>query len=147
MLAARYLQPTEAAVFGETLWQAQFWLVGAAVWCWFAFRSGERALSFSLLDVFVGLIFVGHALATLPVFIEGGDRRAAVNLDWEWAGLAATLFLVRQLLPRVGANRLLSVFTSVIVGIAALGIWQHHVSFRETAQHYDELTAARVAAF
>lgn len=139
LLAARYLQPTEAAVFGETIWQAQFWLVGAAAWCWFAFRSRDRAISFSLLDVFVGLTLVGHSFSTLPVFIEGGDRRAAVNLDWEWAGLAATLFLVRQLLPRVGTARLLSVFTSVMVGIAALGVWQHHVSYQQTAERYDAL--------
>jgi len=139
LLAARYLQPTEAAIFGETLWQAQFWLLGAAAWCWFAFRASDRSLSFSLLDVFLGLIVVGHALSTIPVFVEGGDRRAAVNVDWEWAGLAATLFLVRQLLPHVGTKRLLSVFTSVMVGMAALGVWQHHVSFQETAARYDEL--------
>ncbi|MDQ3333235.1 MAG: hypothetical protein M3552_21740, partial [Planctomycetota bacterium] len=50
LLAARYLQPTEAAIFGETLWQAQLWLVGAALWCWLSFRRGGRSLSFSPLD-------------------------------------------------------------------------------------------------
>ena len=34
LLTARYFQPTEGAVFGETLWQAQLWLAAAALWCW-----------------------------------------------------------------------------------------------------------------
>jgi hypothetical protein len=141
LLAARYLQPTEAVVFGETLWQAQLWLVGAALWCWSSFRSGRRSLSFSPLDGLVAIIVVGHALSTIPVFLEGGDRRGAVNVVWEWAGLAATVFLVRQLLPSIGRSRLVTAFAGMMVGIAALGIWQHHVSFPETAARYDLLTS------
>ncbi|MBA3314825.1 MAG: O-antigen ligase family protein [Planctomycetaceae bacterium] len=142
LLAARYLQPTEAAIFGETLWQAQLWLVGAALWCWLSFRRGGRSLSFSPLDAFVVLIFVGHAFSTIPIFLEGGDRRAAVNVVWEWAGLAAMLFLVRQVLPRFDRARPVAAFASVLVGIAALGVWQHQVSFAETARRYDDLTSS-----
>jgi O-antigen ligase len=139
LLTCRYLQPAEAAVFGETLWQAQLWLVAAAVWCWRAARSGRPALRWSLLDAFLWLLVLGHALSTLPVFLEGGDRRAAVNIAWEWAGLATTAFLVRQVFAGAEIHRPARLFAAVTVGLAALGIWQHHVSFPETAAEYRTL--------
>ncbi|HEX6987403.1 MAG TPA: hypothetical protein VF170_18640, partial [Planctomycetaceae bacterium] len=141
LLAARYLQPTEAAAFGETLWQAELWLVAAAVWCWVGFRSGRGTLRLSPLDALLGVLVVGHALSTLPVLIDGGDRRAAVNVVWEWAGLAATLFLVRQVFAGADVRRPLIAFAGVAVALAALGIWQHHVSFPQTAARYENLTA------
>lgn len=141
LLAARYLQPTEGAVFGETIWQAQLWLAAAAVWCWMAVRSGRASIRWSPLDGFAWLLVAGHWLSTIPVFVEGGDRRAAVNVGWEWAGLAATVFLVRQVLVGRDSRKPLGAFGAVMVAIAALGVWQHHVSQPATAARYGTLLA------
>lgn len=139
LLAARYLQPTEAVVFGETLWQAQLWLAASAVWCWTQFRSGRFVLRWSLLDLLLWGLVLGHALSTAVVFLEGGDRRAAVNIAWEWAGLAATFFVLRQILASDAIGRTMPVVAAVMVSIAALGIWQHHVSQPQTAARYESL--------
>jgi O-antigen ligase len=141
LLTARYLQPTEGAVFGETLWQAQLWLAAAAAWCWFAIKAGRATFRWSLLDAFVWLLVLGHGLSMIPVFVEGGDRRAAVNVFWEWAGLAATVFLVRQVLDGSGLRRALVALAAAMVAMAALGVWQHHVSFPATAAKYSALKA------
>ncbi|MGC1273162.1 MAG: O-antigen ligase family protein [Planctomycetaceae bacterium] len=139
LLAARYLQPTEAVVFGETLWQAELWLAASAVWCWMRFRSGHATFRWSLINVLMWGLVLGHAVSTVPVFLEGGDRRAAVNVVWEWAGLAATCFLIRQVFVGDTLRRPLLVFAAVMISIAALGVWQHHVSQPQTANRYDSL--------
>lgn len=144
LLAARYLQPTEAAVFGETLWQAQLWLAASAVWCWTLFRGGRVTFRWSLLDVLMWGLVLGHAVSTVPVLLEGGDRRAAVNVVWEWAGLAATCFLIRQVFVGDSLRRPLLVFAAVMISIAALGVWQHHVSQPQTAERYDSLRSEEV---
>lgn len=141
LVTARYFQPTEGAVFGETLWQAQLWLAAAALWCWFALRSGRFLIRWSLLDGFVWLLVLGHGLSMVPVFLEGGDRRAAVNIAWEWAGLAAMVFLVRQVFSGSGLRRPVNAFAAAMVAIAAFGVWQHHVDFPQTARRYDALRA------
>ena len=139
LLAARYLQPTEGAFQGETLWQAQLWLLGATVWGWHAWRTGALRLRVGLLDALLALLVIGHALSTVPVLWQGGEARAAVNLVWEWVGLAAALFLVRQLCEPERLRQPLAIFAASTVALAALGVWQHHVTFPQQAARYDAL--------
>lgn len=139
LLAARYLQPPEAVAFGETLWQCQLWIVMGAIWCWQRFRGADGSITWSGLDVCVWVIALGHAISTVPVLVEGGDRRAAVNVTWEWVGLATTLFVVRQVCRGQDRRRLLTLFAAMMVGLAALGVWQHHVGLAQTGAEYDAM--------
>jgi len=137
LIICRLLVPTESAAAGETLWIVQLWLIAGVVWVWFAFRNGEFAPRMDRLDLFLGIIIVGHGLATVGVFVGGGDRRAALNMFFEWVGLGVAFFLTRQVLRTPSdAARLMRVGVAAAACLSALGIWQHYVSLPQTAAEY-----------
>ena len=45
------------------------------------------------------LIVAGHVISTAVLFHSGGNRRAALNMSWEWIGLGLTFFLLREIVP------------------------------------------------
>jgi tetratricopeptide (TPR) repeat protein len=83
------------------------------------------------------LILIGHVLSTVYVFYVVGDRRSALNLTFEWAGLFVAWRIFRDLsLDRLQAIQILQVVTTISVGLAVMGIWQHHVFYPEQAAWY-----------
>lgn len=138
--SARYLRP-ENAEFGETLWISGLWLALSAIWFLNRARAGVGPLRLGIIEWFAGGLAVAHWLAVLPVLIEGGDRRAAANIAWEWVGVAASVILVRQVVDRAGLRSLLVVTVGVLVALAALGVWQHHVAIPALANQYGALVA------
>ena len=85
------------------------------------------------------VIVLAHAASAVAVLLNGGQKRAAINLTWEWVGLGVCFFLMRQTV-RTGsaARRLVGVMVSVSICLAALGLWQHYVSFPETRAEYNQ---------
>ncbi|MFQ5730939.1 MAG: O-antigen ligase family protein [Planctomycetaceae bacterium] len=137
LLTARFLVPAEASVDGETLWIVQLWLVAGIVCVWHRFLDGQPLMRFDLLALAVGLIVAGHITSGVVLLFQGGDKRAAVNLMWEWGGLAVTFYAIRTVLNRRGSRtRLLWALTSVTVALAVFGLYQHYVWFPKIAGDY-----------
>ncbi len=156
LIVLRWLIPTESAAEGETLWIVELWFAAAAVWAWSRFRSGNWTIRLTLFDAALWVIVAGHVISTAVVFRTGGNRRAALNMSWEWIGLGLTFFLLRQIVPsqsllaeKTAANptanakgsprQLALIVATVGIVIAGLGIWQHYVYYPHAYEEYRAL--------
>ena len=144
LLTAAFLWPTEDAVNGGGLHLVILWLtLGGLIGLRYLISArgnqGEslQRAGFGIVDFGVLLILIGHVLSTAYVFYVEGDRRSALNLTFEWAGLFVAWRIFRHLsLDRLQAIQILQVVTTVSVGLAVMGIWQHHVFYPEQAAWY-----------
>ena len=144
LLTAAFLWPTEDAVNGGGLHLVILWLtLGGLIGLRYLIAArgnqGEslQRAGFGIVDFGVLLILIGHVLSTAYVFYVEGDRRSALNLTFEWAGLFVAWRIFRHLsLDRLQAIQILQVVTTVSVGLAVMGIWQHHVFYPEQAAWY-----------
>lgn len=140
LIAARWLIPPEAAVFGDSLWIVQFWIAAVLLWGWDAYRRCDFRVRFDVLDLAVGILVLGHVLSTIKVLLGYGDQRAALNLMWEWVALGVSFFLLRQVLrTRHDCRRLWGVMLAAAVMLSGLGIWQHYVELPNLVERYEEL--------
>jgi hypothetical protein len=144
LLTAAFLWPTEDAVNGGGLHLVILWLtLGGMLGLryWTAARGDQgvslRRARFGPVDFGVLLIVLGHVLSTAYVFHVEGDRRSALNLTFEWTGLFVAWRIFRHLsLERLQAIQAYQVVTTIVVGLAVMGIWQHHVFYPEQAAWY-----------
>jgi O-antigen ligase len=142
LLTARFLLPTEAAVDGETLWLVQLWILAAAVWGWRQFLRGRPWIHWDLGTLAVALLVAGHLVSGFVLFSRGGDKRAAVNLMWEWVSLGITFVIVRSVFAEAGGRRtVIWALACVGVSLAGLGLHQHFVQFPRLAEDYREKRA------
>jgi tetratricopeptide (TPR) repeat protein len=69
---------------------------------------------------------------------QTGDKRSAVNLAWEWIGIAVLWFLLRATtathVQRAQLGTLLLATSSML---AAFGIWQHYVWYEDHIRIYE----------
>lgn len=139
LLVARLLVPTEAAADGNTLWMVQLWLAAGLLWVWFRWRERDVGVHFDYLDLWLGLLVGGHVLSAVAVVATEGQKRAAINMLWEWVGLGVSFFLIRQIL-RTSADirRLILVMVSTATVLAGLGVWQHYVFYPQASQAYQQ---------
>ncbi len=144
LLTTAFLWPVEDAVNGSGLHLVIMWSILGMLHglrCWRASKHDKDPESllapFGLLDVGVLLIAIGHVVGTIVVFREGGDRRSALNLTFEWLGLLIALRLFRSLsMARRQTEQTFQVIVAIAVGLAAYGIWQHHVFYPEQSAWY-----------
>ena len=134
LVAGRFLTVTEAAVLSDRpdgpladLWLAAASLAALAAWAFRGWRTGG-AVRLGACDASFWGLALAHAAATVPVFVEGGDRRAAVNVVFQWVGVAATFTLLRQVWRPGDGRRFAAALVAVGVGAAAVGAWQAAVS-------------------
>ena len=140
LILVRWLIPTESAPGGETLWIVQLDFAAVILWVWSCLRSGNYAVRWSLFDCALWVLVAAHCLSAAFVFVTGGDRRTALNLAWEWVGLGATFFLLRQTIQTaLDARRLASMVVALAVVLSGLGIWQHYVYYRMASREYSEM--------
>ena len=144
LLTAGFLWPTEEAISGLGLHLVVLWMLLGflhAMQCWRATDGAHaRRPQFDRIDLGVLLIAVGHVISTLVVFQLDGDRRAALNLTFEWIGLLIAWRILRSLFvdQRVAAQSI-AVVTALCVGLSCFGIWQHHVFYAEQSEWYRSL--------
>ena len=144
LLTAGFLWPTEEAVSGlglhlVTLWMLLGMLHELQCW-WNADEASSRWPRFNWMDLGVLLIAIGHVISTLVVFHVQGDRRAALNLTFEWIGLLVAWRIFRSLFQdRQVAAQAIAVVIALCVGLSCFGIWQHHVFYAEQQQWYRNL--------
>ena len=144
LLTSAFLWPTEDAVNGSGLHLVILWLtLGGMIGLryWTAARGNQvdrlRRAGFGIVDFGVLLIVVGHIFSTISVFHVEGDRRSALNLTFEWIGLLVAWRIFRHLsLDRLQAIQAYQVVTTIVVGLAVMGIWQHQVFYPEQAEWY-----------
>ncbi|HRA86875.1 MAG TPA: O-antigen ligase family protein [Planctomycetaceae bacterium] len=143
-LTAGFLWPTEEAVAGEGLHLVVLWMLlglflAAQRWR-FPGDAKEACRSIRWLDLGVFLVIVGHLISTIVVFRLEGDRRAALNLTFEWMGLGVAWWILRSLfVDRRVAAQGVAVIVAICVGLSCFGIWQHHVFYAEQSAWYREL--------
>jgi hypothetical protein len=140
LILVRWLIPTESAPAGETLWLVQLDFAAVLLWAWSCLRSGNYAVRWSLFDCALWALVAAHCLSAAVVFATGGDRRTALNMAWEWVGLGATFFLLRQTIQTaLDARRLAAIVVALAVVLSGLGIWQHYVYYRMASREYSDL--------
>jgi tetratricopeptide (TPR) repeat protein len=140
VLVARLVTPTEGASIGETIWIAQAALLALCVWGFAAFRSGTVALPFGWIDRGVLLLVGGHVLSALVVLAGSGDKRAALTMLWEWLGVGATFFVVRQGVQSPQFRHdLLRVVLAVSLPLAVVGLHQYFFGYDEIRSEYAEV--------
>jgi hypothetical protein len=140
VIVCRLLTPTDGAVTGETIWIAQFALLVLPVWVFAVYRAGVLRLEFDWIDGAVLLLCLGHVSGALVVTATSGDKRAALNLLWEWCGVLATFFLLRRMAVTPAARRnLLLVVAAAAVSLSGLGVWQHYGGYAETRREYETI--------
>jgi hypothetical protein len=147
LMLTRYFLPAESAALGETLWIVQFWLMSAVVWFWWSARRGNPRRSFDAFDCAVGLLVGGHMVSAGAVLLTEGDRRAALNMLWEWIGIGVATLMIREVLQRgAGRGRLLTLVVLAAITLAGLGLWQHHVWYPQLSAKLAEFDRLRTTA-
>ncbi len=144
LVIVRWLVPAESAPEGDTLWIVQLWFAALAIWVWGRFRTKNWSVRLNAFDAALWTVIAGHLLSTAFVFWHGGNRRAAIDMSWEWIGLGVTFFLLRQFIPGpVGGSpgRLATVVATLGIVLAGLGIWQHYVYYPRAYEEYRSLEA------
>jgi hypothetical protein len=158
LLFARWLLPTEGGAQGETLWLTSLTLFAAALICWIRSRVGWVSdPTTSKADVgtesqpttparrrltkldFAALLLCGsHVFAALLVLINGGNRRSALNLGWEWLSLAVLYLLLRHSCRNSLRPVLVRAVTAIWIALAGYGLWQHAIWYPATLQSYEQ---------
>ena len=139
LLGLRFLVPAESAARGDTLWIAQLWCALLLIVALLDLRSTQPSRRFDLLDGAVWTIVVGHIISGFSVIYGEGNRRAAINVMWEWVALGMSFHLLRQLLTAAGRVRsLMNAIVAITVCLTALGFWQHFVFYPQSSAGYQQ---------
>ena len=158
LLFVRWLLPTEGGAQGETLWLTSLTLFAAALICWIRSRvDGASDPTTSKADIgtesqltvsarrsltkldFAALLLCGsHVLAAVLVLVNGGNRRTAINLGWEWLSLAVLFLLLRHSYRSSRRPVLVRAVAAIWIALAGYGIWQHAIWYPATLQSYEQ---------
>ena len=137
---ARFYLPAEASAQGETLWIVGLWLLIGLVASLVRWRGGRTARRFDWRDGSVLLLVGGQVVSAVVVVLTSGDKRAAVNVAWEWFGVGMVWWLLRDRAAS-GSFRQAMLRASIVTGVvlAGLGLWQHYISQPQLAAQYGPL--------
>lgn len=138
LFLVRFFMVAESAAAGDSLWVVALWLAVFVLWITPTGSAEETKIGW--LDLCVGLFITPQIISAISVIATSGDKRAAINLLWEWVGTAVAWLLLRQHCRRPAFRRDL-VIGMIATGtvVAALGLYQHYVDFPRTAEKYGPL--------
>lgn len=146
LLTVSFMWPSEGAINGDGLHWAVLWLVCAAFGCW-QNRDRNRGLASGgfreLMDGrwAVLVIVIGVWASVGYVFRVEGDRRAALNVAFEWTSIFAASVVFWQMSMSVFRRQMGRVLIGLGLGMAAMGVIQHHVVWEQRANWYLERVA------
>ena len=112
------------------------WLLLAVLWFVAAVGRPKFSIRFGAADAAVLLLVVWHTIAAVWA-VRNGSPRPAINMLWEWLGMAAGFFLARQLLTTPRELRAaVAVMVALAVGIAGYGVYQWRWEIPQTQAMY-----------
>lgn len=134
---ARPLFPSEsAATQGDGLPAVMLWIALAVIWLLGILGKPRFRLRFGWVDLAVLLLVAWHTIVALWAASHLSPR-PAVNMLWEWVGLAVSFFLARQLLAgRSEARAAVAVMGSLAVALAAYALYQVAYDLPATRAEY-----------
>ncbi|MGB4710538.1 MAG: O-antigen ligase family protein [Fuerstiella sp.] len=142
LLTACFLWPSEGAINGDGL----HLVIGSLGLASFAAFKSAKAVGTSvhqraILRVASVLPFVilgcGFWLSTWHVFEVHGDRRAALNLAFEWTGILTSCWLIYRIIRTLKDYQTITILIVTLgVGMSVMGIAQHHVTYNRQADWY-----------
>ncbi len=136
----RWWQPTEGTALGDTLPIALGWFLAVALAGWLGLRCTGWRIRWDGLQWAVWLLAGGHIVSGLIIVATSGDRRAAVNLIWEWTSLAVAFPLLRLALSTVEARREWTVVAlAAALTLSAYGLTQRFVFYPQMVQQYERV--------
>lgn len=139
LFVTRFLVPAESAAEGGTLWIVVAWLAVASLAGWFAWRAGSLRWRPGRPEGALAALIAAQTASALAVVLTAGQKRAAVNMLWEWIGIGVAFALLRIVL-RDAANRRrfwkLLLTTGVL--LAGLGLWQRYDWYPHVRASYAE---------
>lgn len=157
LLSCAFLWPSEGASNGDGLHLSVLWLTGLAGvllqqrWqmsldgseATTDLRHERRAEFLTSADglVMTGLVvfLLGTWLSTWQVFAVSGDRRAALNLAFDWTAITACACLCRMLAVEMPNRRaVVCLLIGLGVGAAVYGMWQSETFYAAEAETYVE---------
>jgi len=140
LVVSRFFYVAESATQGDTLWIVALWILTLGAWLVIPTDVPRSVGCRSLIDVSAGLLVLGHLISAMVVVWTAGDKRAAVNLAWEWMGIGTGWYLLRQLCAVDSARReLIAGLIASATVIAGQGLYQHYIDFPQLAAKYGPL--------
>ena len=146
LLGARFLLPTESAVEGDTLWLVVLTLAYCAAQHWLRWRNGEGPRRLDRVDTALIVLVAAHLVSSGAVVLGTGQKRAAINVAWEWLASLCLWFEFRKRIESGHGGTLIRTVLALSVVLAGYGIWQNQVWFRENAQLVSEWEALQLKA-
>jgi len=125
----RLLIPVESAAAGDTALFVLPWCVLLAASGWLSYRGDLSAKNFriDLGDIGLLTILTGMLIAGGSVWANGGQLRAALNMSWEWIGIAFSVLLMRRLWTSSTGPILVGIVIGIGTALSAQGAYQYLV--------------------
>lgn len=132
----RWLVPTEATADGETLWIAGLWFLAGAFLCLWP-SGGATTRRWDLADLGAVLLIGGQIVSGVVVLATDGDRRAAVNLLWEWLSLGVFWFAWRAAISSPSLRQVIvPVLLVTAITLSIWGLYQYFVWYPQMKAEY-----------
>lgn len=139
LFVLRPLYPSEsAAAAGDGLPVVMLWLLALMLWAILVARGNLVRVRFSWPDAAVALLVLWHSIAALWA-VAYESPRPALNMLWEWLGLAIAFFLARQAFPLGLQRRAVgAVMVALAVVVSVYGLYQYSIGLPATRAFYDQ---------
>ena len=134
MIGARFFLPTESAAEGETLWLVVLTLLYAATQHFWRWRNGEGPRRLDRVDAAMIALVAAHVVSSGAVVCGAGQKRAAINMAWEWFTSLLLWFEFRQRFENGHGGMLIRTVLALCVVLGGYGIWQNQVSYKQNSE-------------
>jgi hypothetical protein len=137
LLIVRPLFPSERAMEGDGLPVVMLWIALGVFWLLGAIGRQKFSFRFGWTDTAVLLLVVWTTVAAVWV-VKRGSPRPAINMLWEWIGMALCFFLARQFIVTPRERRAVAaVMVSLAVAVSGYGFYQIAFEMSETRAKYE----------
>ncbi len=138
LLGARFFLPEESSARGETLWLVVLTLFYCALQHFLRWRNGEGPRRPDRIDAAMITLVAAHLISSTVVVLGEGQKRAAINVAWEWLSSLLLWFEFRKRFESGHGGTLIRTVLSLAVVLGAYGIWQNQVEFKHNAAIVNE---------
>jgi O-antigen ligase len=139
LFVLRPLYPSESvAVEGDGLPVVMLWLLALMLWAILVARGSLVRVRIGWPDFAMALFVLWHSIAALWA-VAYESPRPALNMLWEWLGLAIAFFLARQAFSLGWQRRAVAaVMVALAVVVSVYGLYQYSVELPATRASYQQ---------